>query len=241
MDLYGLIGKSLKHSFSEAYFTKKFANDHIKATFQNFELASITDFPNILAQHPKLRGLSVTIPYKMAILPFLDRVDETARQIGSVNSIKVENGQTIGFNTDAGGFGSSIKPFLAHGMERALVLGTGGASRAVAFALRKIGLDVTFASRNPEAGQLAYGEINENAMKAFKLIVNTTPLGMFPDVSTFPDIPYEHLTADHLLYDLTYNPAETEFLRKGKEQGAIVVNGLSMLKIQAELSWELWK
>ncbi|NEN23124.1 shikimate dehydrogenase [Cryomorpha ignava] len=240
MDLYGLIGKTLKHSFSEAYFREKFEKEQIDARFQNFELETIDVFPKILSENPNLLGLSVTIPYKTVIIPFLDEVDPSAKEIGSVNSIRVSNGKTIGFNTDAGGFSNSIKPFLAHGMERALILGTGGASKAVAYALRQTGLDVVLASRTPEEGQLGYSEINQNAINAFKLIVNTTPLGMYPDVSSFPDIPYEYLTSEHLLYDLTYNPAETEFLRRGKEKGAIVVNGLSMLKIQAEMSWEIW-
>lgn len=240
MNLYGLIGKTLKHSFSEDYFREKFAKENIDARFQNFELDTIDAFPKVLAQNPNLCGLSVTIPYKTTIIPFLDEIDPMAGEIGSVNSIRVSNGKTMGFNTDAGGFSNSIKPFLAHGMERALILGTGGASKAVAYALRRIGLDVVFASRKPAEGQLAYSEINQNAIKAFKLIVNTTPLGMYPDVSTFPDIPYAYLTPEHLLFDLTYNPAETAFLRKGKEKGAIVVNGLSMLKIQAEMSWEIW-
>lgn len=240
MNLYGLIGKTLTHSFSEAYFHEKFEKEKIDGRFQNFELETIAAFPEVLSKNPNLCGLSVTIPYKTAIIPFLDELDPIAEEIGSINSIRVSNGKTIGFNTDAGGFSNSIKPFLAHGMERALILGTGGASKAVAYALRRIGLDVVFASRTPAIGQLSYSEINQNAIKAFKLIVNTTPLGMYPDVSSFPDIPYEYLTPEHLLYDLTYNPPETAFLRKGSERGAIVINGLSMLKIQAEMSWEIW-
>ena len=240
MQLYGLIGKTLKHSFSEAYFREKFEKENINARFQNFEIEIIEAFSKVIAENPNIRGLSVTIPYKTAIIPFLDEIDPIAKEIGSVNSIRVSNGKTTGYNTDAGGFSNSIKPFLAHGMERALILGTGGASKAVAFALRRIGLDIVFASRTPSEGQLAYSEINHNAIKAFKLIVNTTPLGMYPDVASFPDIPYEYLSPEHLLFDLTYNPSETAFLRKGKEKGAIVVNGLSMLKIHAELSWEIW-
>ncbi len=240
MNDYGLIGKTLKHSFSQAYFTKKFEKENIEGTFLNFELPNIEDFVPLIKQHPNLRGLSVTIPYKTEIIPFLDKLDNTAKEIGSVNSVSIRDGHTTGYNTDASGFSASIKPFLAHGMERALILGTGGASKAVAFALRQIGLDVMFASRSPKEGQLAYSDINQNTVKAFRLIVNTTPLGMFPDIDSAPDIPYEFLVPDHLLYDLTYNPAETEFLRRGKSQGALTVNGLSMLKIQAELSWEIW-
>ncbi len=241
MELYGLIGKSLKHSFSQDYFSKKFKKENIDARFFNFELGSIQEFPAILSENPNLKGLSVTIPYKTEIISFLDSIDATAKAIGSVNSIRVSGGKTEGTNTDASGFAASIKPFLAHGMERALILGTGGASKAVAYALRQIGLDVMFVSRNPTSGQLGYGELNKNAMDAFKLIVNTTPLGMFPDVDSFPDMPYSAIGANHLLFDLTYNPAETVFLRKGKAAGALTVNGMSMLKIQAEKSWVFWR
>lgn len=241
MELYGLIGKSLKHSFSQDYFTKKFEKENINARFVNFELGSIKEFPSILTENPNLKGLSVTIPYKTEIIPFLDSIDATAKAIGSVNSIRVSGGKTEGTNTDATGFAASIKPFLAHGMERALILGTGGASKAVGYALRQIGLEVSFVSRNPIESQLSYNVLNENAMNAFKLIVNTTPLGMYPDVDSFPDIPYSAISQDHLLFDLTYNPAETVFLQKGKAAGALTVNGLSMLKIQAETSWDFWR
>lgn len=237
---YGLIGKSLKHSFSIRYFSEKFKNEKIDAVFQNFEIESIDDFPQVLSSHPKLCGLSVTIPYKTTIIPYLDVVSEDAKQINSVNSIKITNGRTIGYNTDVIGFKQSLKPFLKHGMERALILGTGGASKAVAYALRQIGLEVTLVSRNPKEGRLGYNQINEFVMRAFKLIVNTTPLGMYPNIDTFPDIPYEYLTEEHLLYDLTYNPDTTVFLQKGKARGATIVNGLSMLHIQAEASWEIW-
>lgn len=240
MQRYGLIGKTLKHSFSKAYFTEKFSQEEISAVFENFELGSISEFPDLLRKHRDLRGLSVTIPYKRSIVAYLDQVDAIAAELGSVNSIRVRDGITTGTNTDVTGFSESIKPFLAHGMERALVLGTGGASEAVDYALRQIGLDVVRVSRNPSEGQLAYAELNENAMRAFRLIVNTTPLGMYPDVNSFPPIPYAFIGRQHLLYDLTYNPAETQFLKKGKDAGALTVNGLSMLKIQAEKSWKYW-
>lgn len=240
METYGLIGKTLKHSFSKAYFSEKFENESIQADFQNFELPTIDTFKELILKNPSIRGLSVTIPYKTSIIPFLDAIDPDALEIGSVNSVLVKNGHTTGFNTDVIGFKSSIKPFLEHGMERALILGTGGASKAVAYALRQIGLDVMFASRTPKEGQLSYSDINENVINAFRLIVNTTPLGMYPDVKSYPNIPYEYIGSKHLLYDLTYNPPLTEFLRKGKEGGAAVINGLSMLHIQAEASWEIW-
>lgn len=240
MKMYGLIGKTLKHSFSQAYFTEKFEKENIDAGFQNFELQSIDTFPDLIHTTPNINGLSVTIPYKTSIIPFLDEIDPAALEIGSVNSVRVKNGLTKGYNTDVIGFKSSIKPFLEHGMERALILGTGGASKAVGYALRQIGLDVMFVSRTPKQGQLTYSDINENVIKAFRLIVNTTPLGMYPDVKSCPDMPYEFITDAHLLYDLTYNPPLTEFLRRGKDHGAAVINGLSMLHIQAEASWEIW-
>lgn len=240
MNVYGLIGKTLKHSFSQAYFSEKFKKENLKADFKNFELPTIDAFPELIRKNSNISGLSVTIPYKIAIIPYLDAIDAAALEIGSVNSVHVKNGHTTGFNTDVIGFKSSIKPFLEHGMERALILGTGGASKAVAYALRQIGLDVMFVSRTPKHGQLTYSDINENVIKAFRLIVNTTPLGMYPDVDTCPDLPYEYIGNTHLLYDLTYNPPLTEFLRKGKERGAAVINGLSMLHIQAEASWEIW-
>lgn len=238
--MYGLVGKTLKHSFSQAYFSEKFEKENLNADFQNFELPTIDSFPDLIRNHPNIKGLSITIPYKETILPFLDAVDPEALEIGSVNSVQVKNGYTKGFNTDVIGFKSSIKPFLEHGMERALILGTGGASKAVAYALRQIGLDVMYVSRTPKADQLGYSDINENVIKAFRLIVNTTPLGMYPDVESYPDLPYKHITGTHLLYDLTYNPALTAFLGHGKQRGAAVINGLSMLHIQAEASWEIW-
>ena len=240
MNVYGLVGKTLKHSFSKAYFSEKFEKEKLTAGFQNFELPTIEAFPDLIRKNPDIKGLSVTIPYKTVIIPFLDDIDVVALEIGSVNSILVKDGRTKGFNTDVIGFKSSIKPFLEHGMERALILGTGGASKAVAYTLRQIGLDVTFVSRTPKQGQLGYSDINENVIKAFRLIVNTTPLGMYPDVESCPELPYEFIGNTHLLYDLTYNPPLTEFLRKGKERGAAVINGLSMLHIQAEASWEIW-
>src|SRR5690554_2084932 len=240
MRIYGLIGEILEHSFSSTYFMEKFARENIDATFQNFELPKVDDFRQVIRNNPNIHGLSVTIPYKTSIIPFLDDIDAVASQIGSVNSILVRDGYCKGYNTDVFGFKSSIKPFLEHGMERALILGTGGASKAVAYSLQQIGLDVMFVSRKPSKSQLSYTDINQNVIKSFRLIVNTTPLGMYPNVASYPDLPYQYLSSSHLLYDLTYNPALTEFLRRGKERGATVINGLSMLHIQAEASWEIW-
>lgn len=241
MDRYGLIGKSLAHSFSKGYFKQKFANAGLKANYENFELADIKQFPAFCASNKDIRGLNVTVPYKEAVIPFLDHISAEAGEVGAVNTIAFRKNGLVGYNTDVVGFRESIKPFLAHGMERALILGTGGASKAVAFVLKHIGLEVFFVSRTPAAPrELSYSELNAQAMKAFLLIVNTTPLGTWPAIDQKPDIPYAHLGPSHLLYDLVYNPEITAFMKEGMKQGAAVVNGHSMLKIQAEHSWRIW-
>jgi shikimate dehydrogenase len=241
MARFGLIGKSLRHSFSKGYFREKFQKEGSDHSYENFELESIADFPNLLSQNPDIKGLNVTIPYKESIIPYLDDLDPVAREIGAVNTVLISEGRTEGFNTDVIGFKNSLKPFLKHGMEKALILGTGGASKAVAYVLKYLGINCFFVSREPgDAKTLAYDLLNREAMKQFRLIVNTTPLGTFPDIDEFPKIPYEYLTVDHLLYDLIYNPSETVFLKKGKEMGATTLNGLGMLKSQAEASYKIW-
>ena len=241
MKAFGLIGKKLDHSFSKRYFTQKFQELNLPYSYSNFEIESIDEFPDIVAKNPDLRGLNVTIPYKTKIISHLDWLDDTSTAIQAVNTIKISNGELMGYNTDVDGFKWSIKPFLKHGMERALILGTGGASKAVAYALKGLGLDVLFVSRSPSAtDEVSYSDLNQNALHFYKLIVNTTPLGTFPDVDQQPPIPYEFLNSDHLLYDLTYNPAETNFMKLGKARGATTMNGLNMLKLQAEKSWEIW-
>jgi shikimate dehydrogenase len=240
MRRFGLVGKSLSHSFSKDYFQKKFAELEIQATYENFELAEIAEIKDLLL-NDKLSGLNVTIPYKEAVIPFLDEINPIAREVGSVNTIDFKNGKTIGHNTDIIGFENSLKPFLEHGMDRALILGTGGASKAVAHVLKEIGLDVLFVSRNPSGeNQISYEECNANAVKWHKLIINTTPIGTSPNIEDAPKITYEGVTESHLLYDLIYNPAKTQFLIEGEKRGASIQNGLSMLKIQAEKSWEIW-
>ena len=240
MKRFGLIGKSLSHSFSRAYFEEKFRTSPIDASYENFELNSIEEVQTVF-KIPELIGLNVTVPYKEAILPYLDDIDPTADLVGAVNTISLKEGRTKGFNTDVIGFENSLKPFLEHGMERALILGTGGAAKAVAFVLRKIGLEVLFVSRAPSGeNQIDYETCNTNAVKWHRLIVNTTPLGTHPNMEQKPPIAYEGLTEKHLLYDLVYNPEETAFLKEGKLRGAKTINGLSMLKIQAEKSWEIW-
>jgi shikimate dehydrogenase len=241
--VYGLIGKKLSHSFSRSYFEKKFCDLGITdAVYLNFEIPAITEFPKVLSNYPDLLGLNVTNPYKEEIIPFLDELSEEAREIGAVNCIKIMAGKTKGYNTDVYGFSQSIKPFLDTSHERALVLGSGGAAKAVAYALRKIGVEVFFVSSSGKKGtnSFSYSDLNEIIFRSFRLIVNATPLGMFPDVNACPPIPYQFIEAEHLCYDLVYNPAETLFLKKCREQGARTMNGYSMLQLQAEKSWEIW-
>ncbi|MDG2226835.1 MAG: shikimate dehydrogenase [Flavobacteriales bacterium] len=241
MKTYGLIGKSLSHSFSKKYFTEKF--DGLGLTdseYINIEIETIEEFIEKLKEL-KPRGLNVTIPYKEEIIPYLDELDEVAEEIGAVNTIVFKNGKLKGYNTDAFGFHQSIKPFFKSQHERALILGTGGASKAIEYVLKQYGVDVLFASRSEtNANILNWNEVNENVIKQHLLIINCTPLGMYPDVDIKPEIPYSALTDKHLLVDLVYNPEETLFLRLGKENEAKGINGLTMLKQQAEKSWRLW-
>ncbi len=242
MTNFGLIGRSLSHSFSKKYFEKKFTELHLKDhLYQNFELETIDQFKKVLLTE-NLKGLNVTNPYKESIIPFLDELSSEAKEIGAVNCIKLNGKRTTGHNTDAYGFAQSIKPFLDTTHERALILGTGGASKAVAYALKKIGVEVFFATSSPQkkANTFFYNEINERMMEAFKLVINTTPLGLYPDNNQAPALPYHLFTSDHLAYDLIYNPEQTLFLKQAKEHGAVTINGLSMLHLQAEKSWEIW-
>ncbi|SFT43836.1 shikimate dehydrogenase [Lishizhenia tianjinensis] len=240
MKNYGLIGRTLKHSFSKDFFTEKFIKENTEAEYHNFEISDIKDVKEIL-KRGDLHGLNVTIPYKEAILPFLDEVSEEAKQIGAVNAIAFQNGKTIGHNTDAYGFARSIKPFLKNTHHRALILGTGGASKAVAHVLENIGLDVLFVSRDPKNEEhFSYSAINSFMVQACGLIVNTTPVGMYPNVDEMPDFPVEYLTPDHLVVDLIYNPEKTKFLEEAEKNGAEILNGLSMLKEQALKAYELW-
>jgi shikimate dehydrogenase len=248
---FGLIGFPLSHSFSEKYFAEKFQRENISdASYELFPLEKIELFPEFASQKD-LVGLNVTIPYKEKIIPYLDELDETAKAVGAVNTILVSRPPSRvprpflkGFNTDVYGFRQSLKPFLTSAHERALILGTGGASKAVEFVLKQIGVECIFVSQEkkniPGKTILAYSELNEYVLKACKLIVNCSPVGTFPDVNEAPQIPYEFITAEHFLYDLVYNPAETEFLRRGKAKGAQTMNGLDMLKMQAEKAWEIW-
>ena len=245
---FGLIGYPLSHSFSKRYFTKKFEKENIiDCEYNLYPIENIDQLPKLISNNPNLFGLNVTIPYKEAVIPFLDELDETAKSVSAVNCIKIKqqttnNKQLIGYNTDVFGFKQSIKPFLETQHQRALILGTGGASKAVYHVLKEIGIDCYFVTRNKYNNkQFTYEELNENMINAFKLIVNTTPVGMFPNVNETPEIPFEFITSSHLLYDTVYNPVETEFLKRGKQQGASVVNGLSMLQLQAEEAWKIWQ
>jgi shikimate dehydrogenase len=238
--VFGLLGKSLGHSFSQEYFTKKFEAEGIDAVYQNLELAQIDELKTVLRTE-NLKGLNVTIPYKSDVIPFLDGLSDEAAKIGAVNTIVNENGKWIGANTDAFGFQQMIKPFLLNTHERALVLGNGGASKAVAYVLKSIGLDVIFAARNPLEGQFHLSEVNDMMVKHCGIIVNTTPVGTWPNVDDYISIPFHALTDAHLVVDLIYNPEQTEFLKRASEQGATTLNGLTMLYQQAEKSWQLWK
>ena len=244
MKHYGLIGKSLKHSFSKKYFENKFSKEAINDCQYNlFELKNIEELNSLIKSNTTLIGVNVTIPYKESVIPFLDEIDDQAKEIGAVNTIKInpQTNKTKGFNTDYLGFKNSLKPFLENIHERASILGTGGASKAVAYALRDLNINCLFVSRNPKSSEkISYNDVNEYVIKHHQIIINTTPLGTYPNVDTSPTLPYNQLTNNHLLYDLVYNPEETLFLKHGKEKGCITINGLQMLKIQAEKSWEIW-
>ena len=242
MDVYGLIGKSLKHSFSQKYFKEKFDIQKIDdAEYRNFEFENAGEIKEALAAIKNLKGVNVTIPYKSTILPYLDSIDEAAEKIGAVNTIKIEkDGNWKGYNTDAYGFATSLKPFLTNQHQKALILGTGGASKAIVYALKQLNVSVVLVSRKKGKADLTYDDLNEYVFKACKLIVNTTPVGMWPSVKELPAIPVDLLTPEHLVYDLIYNPKKTLFLKRAESAGATIMNGLNMLKLQAEKSWKIW-
>lgn len=246
MQKYGLLGYPLGHSFSKTYFNQKFEAEKIDAEYLNFEIPAIKEIKNVLRENPELRGLNVTIPYKEQVIPYLDDLDEDARLIGAVNVIKFTKGlfgrtKLKGFNSDIIGFKQSIEPLLNESHRKALILGTGGAAKAVFQGLKQLGVGSTLVSRMPKEFCITYEEITAKTMEQYTVIVNTTPLGMFPNVDACPNIPYDLLTPNHLLYDLLYNPDETLFMKKGKEKGAVVKNGLEMLLLQAFAAWEIWQ
>ena len=241
MNKYGLIGFPLAHSFSHRFFTEKFRNEQIDAEYLNFEIEDVSHICEIVRNNPQLKGLNVTIPHKESVIPFLDEISDEAKKIGAVNTIKIDNGKLIGFNTDYIGFKNSISPLLHPDTHQcALILGTGGASKAVAHALSDLGLEWKYVSRTKNGNRLTYSELNSEILSHYTVIINTSPVGTFPKIDECPPIPYEYLTPSHLLYDLVYNPAETLFLKKGKERGAVFKNGLEMLELQALEAWKIW-
>ncbi len=246
MNLYGLIGFPLGHSFSAKFFTEKFSREGIDAEYRNFELPDIGDLTELLAEYPEISGLNVTIPYKQQIIPYLTALDSRAQEIGAVNTVRLRHDADgnltalEGFNTDAPAFARTLAPMLPDEALSALVLGTGGASLAVCAALGWLGIDYTLVSRTPADGRLTYDALTPATISANRLIVNTTPLGMSPKTDACPDIPYEALTPTHICYDLIYNPEQTLFLKKAAERGAATRNGLAMLHLQALLAWKIW-
>ena len=240
MKVYGLVGKTLQHSFSADFFSDYFVTENIVAKYQNFELAAIEDIQSVFDLKPA--GLNVTIPYKESVIPFLDELDPIAEKIGAVNTIVFDGDKKIGYNTDAFGFKQAIKPFLNNQHERAVIFGTGGAAKAVASVLKEIGVDVIFISRDPHGKNkhFNYSEVNLQMLNACKLMVNCTPVGTFPNSADYLPLPYEGIGNDHLVIDLIYNPIKSMFLQKAENQGATIMNGEGMLKAQAMKSWSLW-
>lgn len=245
MRKFGLIGYPLSHSFSKKYFTNKFEKEGVQdAQYELFPIQSVQELPGLLKNNPELKGLNVTIPYKEQVIPFLDAVDAKAQEIGAVNTISIDNGKLTGYNTDYYGFKDSLTKFVgANGLpNRALILGTGGASKAVEAALDDLEIKYKLVSRKPIADEISYQSLlsSPNELLVSPLIVNTTPLGMSPNTDTLPELPYDHLTPDHMLYDLVYNPLKTAFMQKGIDGKCWVKNGLEMLHGQAEKAWEIW-
>jgi len=241
MKKFGLVGTSLKHSFSKAYFEEKFKKELINAEYQNFELDDVSKVPSLFNTHPDLLGINITIPFKQTVIQFLDDLDSNAKKIGAVNTIKKDtDGKLIGFNTDYTGFLSELAVFVPSTTYKALILGTGGASLAVMAVLKKLGIDFLYVSRTKNLGYFGYDDIEEELMSDYKLVINTTPVGTWPNVDEAPNMPYELFTKDHFAYDLIYNPSETKFLREAKLRGASIKNGYGMLVAQAEASWAIW-
>ena len=243
MHKLGLLGKNISYSFSKAYFKKKFENEQIDdVTYENFDIEDISAFPALIKNTLGLKGMNVTIPYKEAVIPFLDKLNKKAQEIGAVNTIKItKENKLIGYNTDCYGFKKSLKPFLKPHHKNALILGTGGASKAVAYSLKKLDINFLYVSRHDKKGvDLTYETLTTKIIKQHQLIINCTPLGTFPNIDNCPDIPYTAITKEHILYDLIYNPEETKFLKLGKQQQATTINGLNMLKFQAEKAWSIW-
>ena len=240
MDKYGIIGYPLGHSFSRGFFTEKFAREQIEAQYMNFEIPNVEMLRDVLNENPELRGLNVTLPYKTAVIPLLDELSDDARNIGAVNVIRVRNGYLKGFNSDIIGFMGSIRPLLQPHHKKALILGTGGASRAIRVGLTQLGLQWKHVSRSAREDMFTYSELSPEILHEYEVIVNCSPVGMYPHVDESPAIPYESLTDRNLLFDCVYNPESTQFMQRGAQHGATVKNGLEMLHLQAIASWEFW-
>ena len=242
MAKYGLIGKNIGYSFSKAFFTTKFSQENRTDTYLNFDIASIESLKDVIQANETLKGLNVTIPYKESVIPLLDRIDKEAKKIGAINTIKIhQDGSLVGYNTDHYGFAKALADFLPLKEKSALILGTGGASKAVSYVLDAMNYKYQLVSRTKTETTLSYDELNEDVISNHLLIINCTPLGTSPKTQEFPDIPYQYLSKDHLLFDLIYNPLETVFLRLGRAQGTQVTNGLKMLEYQAKKAWSIWK
>ncbi|WP_194768342.1 shikimate dehydrogenase family protein [Tamlana sp. I1] len=243
MNKLGLLGKNISYSFSRAYFKQKFQDEHIEdTTYVNFDIEDISKFQDIIENTENLKGLNVTIPYKEAVMPFLDKINKKAKAIGAVNTIRItKKGKLVGYNTDCYGFKKTIEPFIKKHHKKALILGTGGASKAIAYSLKELNISYAYVSRKlSEHVQFSYDTLTEEDVKNHEIIINSTPLGTFPNVEECPNIPYKGITDKHLLFDLIYNPEETTFLTHGKNHGATIINGANMLKLQAEKAWSIW-
>ncbi len=242
MSKFGLIGKDIGYSFSKSYFTNKFESEGLPHTYQNFDIECIDKFIDIIKDIKELKGLNVTIPYKETVIPFLDKLDKKAKEIGAVNTIKItEDGTLNGYNTDYYGFKKSIEPYLKKNHKTALILGTGGVSKAVAYSLKKLGIEYNYVSRTvSNTATYTYENITEEIIENHHIIINCTPLGTYPKTNVCAPIPYDAITESHLLYDLIYNPEETKFLTIGKLKGATICNGLEMLELQADKTWKIW-
>ncbi len=238
---FGLIGKNIDYSFSRVYFTKKFKALKLdNYTYENFDFQEISELKNVLKNNQNIKGFNVTIPYKEVVIPYLSAMDAIAQEIGAVNTIKITTNGLKGYNTDYYGFQKAIQPLLKKTDTFALILGTGGASKAVAYVFKILGISYKFVSREPEHDQLSYSDLNQKKLEKYTIIVNCTPLGTFPNILNKPEIPYQFISAQHILFDLIYNPEKTAFLLAGEAQGAKIKNGEAMLAQQAEKAWEIW-
>jgi shikimate dehydrogenase len=239
---FGLVGKNISYSFSRKYFATKFESEVFENySYENFDLNSITEFPEIFKKNVNIKGLNITIPYKEEVIPFLDKLSKQATAIGAVNTVKItKKGKLKGYNSDWYGFKKAIKPFLKNHHKKALILGTGGASKAIAYALEQMKITYSFVSREANSNSISYELLNQTTFENHQIIINTTPLGTFPDVGEFPFLPYSFFTSNHIAFDVIYNPEKTQFLKRAEKNGATIVNGHSMLVNQAEKSWKIW-